>query len=188
MRVISGEYKRFNLFIPKNIKFRPTTNKVKEAIFSSINSYITPKTIFLDLFCGSGSIGIEALSRNVANVYFVDNSTFSIEILRKNLSLLNVDRSKYKIFKIDYIKAIKYFFKKEKIFFDVIFADPPYNKNYIQPFLNVLNDNLILNLHGIIILQHSKKEKFIIPKNLFLKKILTHGETNISIIERRGNE
>ncbi len=184
MRIISGKYKKTNLYLPKKINFRPTSDYVKESLFSSINSFL-PNSIFLDLFCGSGNIGIEALSRGAKKVYFVDNSIFSIKVLKKNIEILKISNEEYVILKKSFDVAIKYFYEKN-IFFDLIFADPPYEKGFFEKVLHKIIKFNIIKKNGLLMIEHSKRDKFNIElKELELFKILEYGDKKISFFIRR---
>ncbi len=183
MRIIAGKFKKTSLLIPKKISFRPTSDYVKESFFSSISNAIED-SIFLDLFSGSGNIGIEALSRGANKVFFVDKSIESIKILKNNLKSLKIEDNSFVIIRNDFKKAIKNFFK-EKIYFDIIYADPPYEKNFSERILSLLKDFLILKKNGIIAIEHSKRESFNYAiKELVLFKILEYGDTKITILKR----
>lgn len=154
MRVISGDRKGHFLKKPKNRNIRPTQDRVKEALFN-ILGYIPEDSIVLDLFSGSGSIGIEFLSRGAKKCYFIDNSRDSIKIIKQNLSntrLLN----KATVYKMDAFIAINRFSNKD-MKFDYIYIDPPYFKEIVEPILEELCKVDILKENGIVVVEHSKK-------------------------------
>jgi len=184
MRIISGKFKKTNLYLPKKINFRPTSDFIKEGLFSSIQNIVND-SIFLDLFSGSGSIGLEALSRGANIVYFVDINYSSIKILEKNLKLVDISPENYTITKKDFKKALFYFYNK-KIKFDIIFADPPYNKGFLEKIIENVEKLDILKEKGILIIEHSKRENFNSDiKELVLYKILEYGDTRLSFFKRR---
>lgn len=174
MRVITGIAKGIKLETLEGMDVRPTTDKVKEAIFSSIQ-FDLYDSLILDLFAGSGQLGIEALSRGAKSAVFVDNSKKSIEIVRKNLEktkLINVSQLVY-MNSMDYIKLLD---KK----FDFIFLDPPYNKGILNEILPLLSDKL--NNKGQIICEYEQNLK--LPdkiENLRLKKSYKYGKIKVSI-------
>lgn len=174
MRVITGMAKGIKLETLEGMDVRPTTDKVKEAIFSSIQ-FDLYDSLVLDLFAGSGQLGIEALSRGAKSAAFVDNSKKSIEIVRKNLEKTNlIDLSQlFYMNSIDYLKLLD---KK----FDIIFLDPPYNKGILTEILPLLSDKL--NDKGQIICEHEQNLK--LPdkiENLRLKKDYKYGKIKVSI-------
>lgn len=154
MRVISGEKKGFKLKAPKGKDTRPTEDRIKESMFNILKN-IDESSLALDLFAGSGSIGIEFLSRGANMAYFVDKSNFSIKAIKDNLDHTDL-LSRSKIIKNDSIKAIKLLGKKN-IKFNYIFIDPPYESDLINKVVeNIWKEN-ILAKGGIIILEHEKK-------------------------------
>lgn len=154
MRVISGEKKGLKLFSPVDFDIRPTTDKVKESIFNILFD-INKSSIVLDLFSGSGAIGIEFLSRGAKMCYFCDFSKTSLDVTKKNLKKSNF-LEKSKILNFDYLTSLKYFFDNG-FRFDYIFLDPPYNTDYILNTLNFISNNNILNENGLIIVETDKK-------------------------------
>ena len=149
MRVIAGKYKRtpIKTLEGKDIT-RPTKDMVKEALFSSI--VINNETCFLDLFSGSGSIGIEALSRGAKEVIFNDINKDAIKIIKENLDKVKEDRVVYNLGYLDCLDKVS------NMKFDYIYCDPPYDFNeYDQIFCTVDKYNL-LNKKGIIIVEVRK--------------------------------
>lgn len=174
MRVITGMAKGIKLETLEGMDVRPTTDKVKEAIFSSIQ-FDLYDSLILDLFAGSGQLGIEALSRGAKSAVFVDNSKKSIEIVRKNLEKTKlIDLSQlFCMNSVDYIKLSD---KK----FDFIFLDPPYNKGILNEILPLLSDKL--NDKGQIICEY--EQNLNLPdkiENLRLKKNYKYGKIKVSI-------
>ena len=152
MRIISGKYKGLKL-VGDNIEgTRPTMDRVKESLFGIIQNNIRNSTC-LDLFAGSGSLGIEALSNGAHFCYFVDNNIKVIDVLNKNTK--NIEKKK--IIKNDYINALKYF-KDNNIKFDIVFLDPPYKLNLINNSLKYLKEYNLLNDNALIICEYEKEE------------------------------
>jgi 16S rRNA (guanine(966)-N(2))-methyltransferase RsmD len=156
LRVISGLKKGYRLKGPKSGDIRPTEDRIKESMFN-ILGYIDHESIVLDLCAGTGSIGIEFLSRGAKKAYFVDSSRESIQCIKENLDHTKlVDRAE--VIKGDVIKAIINFGQRG-ITFDYIFADPPYNRvELIGDIVNQISINGILNKDkGIFIIEHEKR-------------------------------
>lgn len=147
MKVISGiiKGKKLNGFDIDGT--RPTQDRVKESLFGMIQSYI-PDSVVLDLFAGSGSLGIEALSNNCEYCYFVDKNKVAIKTIHNNLKGTPINN--FETINSDYITALK-FFSTKNIKFDVIFLDPPYNLDCISEIIEFVIDNDLLNDDGIII-------------------------------------
>lgn len=175
MRVISGKYKSKKIDGFDIDGTRPTMDRVKESLFGIIQNNIK-NSICLDLFAGSGSLGIEALSNGADKCYFVDNSNDILKILTKNLE--EIENSI--IIKNDYITALDYF-KKNNIKFDIIFLDPPYKLNLINSCINYINKNELLNDNGIIVCEYELEE---IKTNMEILKSKSYGSKNIMILRK----
>ena len=148
MRVVAGKYKRSTLLTLDSLATRPTKDMVKEALFSSI--YVED-SLFLDLFSGSGSIGIEALSRGARDVVFNDLSKDAVKVIKTNLSKFKEDR---RVYNLDYLSCLNRLEDK----FDYIFVDPPYAfEEYERIFETIDSLNLYSNNCRIIV--EVKKEK-----------------------------
>ena len=172
MRVISGKYKGKKLEGFSIDGTRPTMDRVKESLFGSIQNYIK-NSIVLDLFAGSGSLGIEALSNGADSCYFCDNSVEAIKVLEKNLK--NIDNSY--IIKKDYKETLKEL-KSKNIKFDLIFLDPPYKLNLISDCIKKILEYKILNKNGLIICEYESENIYC---DLELIKEKKYGTTYIKI-------
>ena len=120
MRIVAGKYRGRTLTEFDGDRIRPTLDKVRESLFNIVQNRIVDSD-FLDLYCGTGAVGIEALSRNAKRVVFNDSSRDSLSLLKKNLSKIKADEN-YEIFNKDAVQFLKTTDKK----FDIIFIDPPY--------------------------------------------------------------
>ncbi len=136
-----------NLFTLEGDNTRPTLNRVKETIFN-ILSFDLRDTIFLDLFAGSGGIGLEAISRGAKECYFLDNSKDAINIITKNVNKAKFD-DKSIIEKVDSLG----FLNKTNKTFDIIYIDPPYNKNLHNEALEIISKRNLLNEDGIVVVE-----------------------------------
>ncbi|MCR5324811.1 MAG: 16S rRNA (guanine(966)-N(2))-methyltransferase RsmD [Lachnospiraceae bacterium] len=157
MRVIAGTARSLRLSAPKGLEVRPTTDRIKETLFNIIRDDVND-CCFLDLFCGSGAIGIEALSRGAKKSVFVDASKTSIECTRKNLEFTKL-LEKAKIMHTDAISALNRL-KSENEAFDIIFLDPPYDKELEKSVLEQKAFYDILNEDGIVIVEASVNTDF----------------------------
>lgn len=151
MRVISGEFRGRILEKLEGMDIRPTSDRVKESLFN-IFGVKTFDCSFLDLFAGTGAIGIEAYSRGAAKVVFIDTDAKSIQVLKENLQKLNI-LDKVEVYNTDYINAINKLSADGRSF-DIIFMDPPYMKGYEKIALNEVSDKNILSSDGIIVVEH----------------------------------
>lgn len=149
MRVIAGKYKKTPIKTLEGEDItRPTRDMVKEALFSSIKIY--SDTEFLDLFSGSGSIGLEALSRGSNDVVFNDINKYAYQIIKTNLQKVNEDRL---VYNLDYQECLA---KLEGRKFDYIYCDPPYNYKAYEDLFFYVNKYNVLNKKGIIIIEVRK--------------------------------
>lgn len=176
MRVVGGKYRHRNLEFISNNLIRPTKDRVKEAFFSAINNELNDKTV-LDLFAGSGALGIEALSRGAKFCYFVDSKEESITLIKKNVNNLKIENAE--IIKKDYQDALEYF-KNKNIKLDIVILDPPYVNKIYQDVLNYLINNKLMNENSIFILESD--EILNIDIKSIKEKDYKYGKTFIKII------
>lgn len=134
MRVIAGSARSLPLKTPRGLDTRPTTDRIKETLFNMLQGDI-PYAVFLDLFSGSGGIGIEALSRGAKKVYFVDNSPEAAACIQQNLTFTKL-QDRAIVLKQDVCSALHHIREPET---DVIFLDPPYNLGYEKTVLELLS-------------------------------------------------
>lgn len=154
MRVSGGKFKRRELKTPKGSKTRPTSGITRESIFNIISDHIY-NAFVLDLFAGSGSLGIEALSRGAASCIFVENDKIPLNCIKENISRLDLN-SCSKIVKKKLPEEIPSIFMDQKP--DLIFMDPPYSMGFINSTLEMLKKYSFVSSDTIIIAEHSKKE------------------------------
>ena len=177
MRVISGKLKGRKILGYDISGTRPTMDRVKESVFSMIQSYI-PGSIVLDLFSGSGNYGIEAISNGSKLVYFNDYNIKCIKVIKDNLTNMDVSNQSI-ITNFDYKKALNYY-KENNIKFDLVFLDPPYKNIIINDILNYLVNNDLLNNKALVICELTNKEEYL-NNNLVLYKEKTYGEKIVLI-------
>ena len=145
MRVISGKARGVNLKTPDGMQTRPTADRVKEALFSIIN-FDVPNTSVLDLFGGTGQLGIEALSRGAKNAVFVDESDKACALIRENLRRTKME-AQARVVRSDYLS----FLRTTQESFDIIFLDPPYAEVFLENALKCITEIDILHSGGIIV-------------------------------------
>jgi len=150
MRVISGFLKGRKIEGYNINGTRPTMDRVKESIFGSIQNYV-PNSVILDLFAGSGNLGIEAISNGARYGYFVDNNKIAYNTIVSNINNFNI-KGKCNVMLCDYNKALNYY-KDNNIKFDIIFIDPPYKYEIIEEIINKVRDYNLLNSNGILVLE-----------------------------------
>lgn len=148
MRVIAGTARSLPLKTPKNMDTRPTTDRIKETLFNILQPYL-PGCVFIDLFAGSGGIGIEAISRGAKKSYFVEQEREAAECITDNLKFTRFTDSAV-LLKQDVFSALYHIFEKEA---DVIFMDPPYGKEYEKKVLDALKDVKYVTDNTIIVIE-----------------------------------
>lgn len=156
MRIISGAAKGRKLLSPEGMDTRPTLDRIKESIFNIIQNKIVGSTV-LDVFAGTGSLGLEAVSRGAKECYLVDKGQTTFKYLKQNVDNFNfTDRCK--CFNVDSYSALEEFCNKN-ISFDLIFIDPPYLKDMIPPAVDIITKGNILKKHGLIVCKIDTKEE-----------------------------
>lgn len=179
MRVITGKYKSRQLKSVKSNLTRPTTDRNKETMFNIIGPYFEGGNV-LDLFAGSGGLGIEALSRGCDFLYSVDNQYAAFQVIKENLNDLKIENAR--VFKLDFRKALKRF-NDEKIKFDLVLLDPPYGKGLVDGILEFLIENEMLNNDCIIMIEELKEVGFKSFEQLNLIKKNNYGITALNVFK-----
>ena len=180
MKIISGEKRGKNLISPAHLPLRPTSNKVREAVFNMFRIEI-PGSFFLDLFAGTGAIGINAISEGAEKVTFVEKNPFCLKAVKKNLEHAELSKNKY----ILHRETAEHFLLHHPIdFFSFIFLDPPYNYKLDQYLFLIQTIRKKMNIETTIILEHAKKNEIqLIAAALnFNYKEKAYGRTKISIL------
>ncbi len=149
MRVIAGKARSIQLKAPEGMDTRPTTDRIKETLFNIINNRIYD-SCFLDIFAGSGGIGIEALSRGAAKTYFVENNRKACSIIESNLAKTHLEDDA-ELLNMNALNAVNYLSGKEK--FDIVFMDPPYGKGLEKQLLSKKTFVDLLNEDAIVIVE-----------------------------------
>ena len=182
MRIISGKYKGKKISPPKDKVTRPLRDLVKESVFNVIEHSNKTKiylknSIILDLFSGSGSFGLEAISRGAKKCIFVENYSIAKDVLNMNIKELNCDGfcSIKNLDCFSYIKNLKNYELKV----DIIFLDPPYKEKKINDLLEKIHKKKILNKDGIIIIHRHKKDDIKLTKKLNIIDLRFYGISKI---------
>ncbi len=182
MRIVAGEHGGRSLFSPRTLRVRPTSDRVRENIFNILLTR-APETLentfVLDLFCGVGTLGLEAISRGSQEATFVDDSYQSLQYLRKNTEFC---RSQVKIIPAKVDRALEALAKKNQQF-DLIFLDPPYEHEHVVKTLQKLDTLSILRGKAMIVVQHSKREPVGDSwKSFSVCDARTYGDTAITFL------
>ncbi|MCR5469008.1 MAG: 16S rRNA (guanine(966)-N(2))-methyltransferase RsmD [Lachnospiraceae bacterium] len=156
MRVIAGEKRSLKLVAPEGLDTRPTTDRIKETLFNILQNDV-PGCFFLDLFAGSGQMGIEALSRGANYCVFVENGKQPIECIEKNIKTCGFEKES-QVLKTDVLSALRTL--EGKYHFGVVFMDPPYAKGMERDVLNYLTSSSLINEDTIIVVEADDHTKF----------------------------
>ena len=178
MKIISGKYKGRNLEGHNLDGTRPTMERVKESLFAIIQNYID-NAVVLDLFSGSGNLGIEALSEGASFAYLVDFNKKAADTIRKNLNAIGIKDAE--VINLDYKKALNYL-KDKKI--DLIFLDPPYKTDYIEQSIKLIDEYNILSEDGLIICENDSLDKIVYPNNYEVVKDRKYGDKWVVILRK----
>ena len=183
MRVIAGKAKGHKLKTIEGLQTRPTTDRIKETLFNMI-AFDLPQCKFLDLFSGSGAIGIEALSRGAKKAYFVENNQKAIACITENIEHTHFS-DKSVILKQDVFSALKG--SITDVTADIIFLDPPYNQAYEKKVLEMLRESPYVNEDTLIVVETSLETSFDYVQELgFAVEKEKRYKTNKHIFIRRG--
>lgn len=181
MRVITGSAKGMRLLTVDGLDTRPTSDRVKEAVFSILSGDIEDALV-LDLFAGSGALGIEALSRGAKSCVFTDQNRNSISVIKSNLEKTRLS-DKGEVIQADAFSYLESCRAK----FDIVFLDPPYDKNFIQKSLCIMDINDIISHKGVIVCESSSKDLIEDQYVHFYKgREYLYGGTKITILHKRG--
>ena len=180
MKIISGKYKGKILKGYMIDGTRPTMDRIKESVFAMIQEYVRD-SIFLDLYSGTGNIGIEAISNGSKKAYLVDNNMVAIKTIKENISMLKIDNAC--VIKEDAITCLNNFINTG-IKFDIIFLDPPYHTNELDKSLTIINDNLcLLGESSIIVCETEIKIDYQKYNNLMIYKTRKYGSKEVTILK-----
>lgn len=184
MRVISGSARGRPLKAVPGTGTRPTTDKVKEALFSMIGPYFDGGAA-LDLFAGTGGLGIEALSRGMERAIFVDMDVKSIDVVRHNLQAAGLS-DMAEVYRNDAFRALKALAKRE-VAFDLVFLDPPYRLKIIGDLLESLQELGLLRDQAVVVIEHDAKDRHEVPVGrLQPRRRADYGDTAITLFDYEG--
>ena len=189
MRIIGGKYRGLKLLPPNGLNIRPTSDRLKESLFSIITSnkykiHIDNSNV-LDICSGTGSLGIESLSRGAKSVFFIDKDHRSIKLIYNNIAKLDIDKqieNNIKIISDVVIKALKNINK----IFQIVLIDPPYNTNITEKCLLKLKELNLIDEDSYIFVESSKTEEFNYDGYQILD-IKVHGISKLTILKLLGS-
>ncbi len=186
MRVIGGDAKRKHIYSPQKSQIRPTSDGIKESLFNILHT-LSGKS-FLDLFAGSGNVGLEALSRGAAKVVFVEKNAVMVNAIKRNIRELGFN-DKCKVLATEVGKGIRQL-QRNGDSFDFLFADPPYERGFIREIFQCLSKVDVISQYGLLIIQHSKREDVIghHTGNFVLTDQRRYGDTLLSFFKIIGRD
>ena len=181
MRIVGGKYRHRQIIYPDDVnQTRPTKDRVREAIFSALGDISNARV--LDLYAGSGAMGIEALSRGASHCTFVDISNNAIKVIKENIQNLKIPESEYEVIKNKDFNALE-MFKNRKLKFDLVILDPPYEEGKYEEVLKTMIDGDLLNEEAIVVMESNRPislENIDYQKN----KEYHYGEIMVNILRR----
>ena len=182
MRIVAGTAKGRTIKAPTGYQVRPTTGRVREAIFSSLGHRVKGATV-LDLFAGSGALGLEALSRGAASAFLVEKSRRVLDVLFSNIDVLDMTEQCH-IIRGDAIRALGALKAKGESF-DLIFLDPPYETDLLNRAIKLILAERLLTQNGRIIAEHKRKKEYAFHGIEGLQIVTTkvYGDTQISMLD-----
>ena len=178
MKIISGKYKGRNIEGHNLDGTRPTMERVKESLFAIIQNYLDGAVV-LDLFSGSGNLGIEALSEGASFAYLVDYNKKASDTIKRNLNTIGIKDAE--VINLDYKKTLNYL-KDKKI--DLIFLDPPYKTDFIEQSIKLIDEYNILSNEGLIICENDSLDKIVYPDNYEVVKDRKYGDKWVVILRK----
>lgn len=185
MRIIAGKAKGIHLQMVPGKHVRPTTDRVKESLFQLIGPFFDGGNV-LDLFAGSGSLGIEALSRGCDQAIFVDRVRASVQTIQKNLFKAGMSHQA-QVLQKDAFAACRWLAKQQRQF-SLIFLDPPYRFPHWQRLINLLEKGRLLHQEGFCIIETASDEPAIETSCLYMDRQKSYGNTKLTIYRLRRQE
>jgi 16S rRNA (guanine966-N2)-methyltransferase len=184
MRIISGQYRGRALSTVRDLSIRPTTDRAKQTIFDILSNRLDFEGIeVLDLFSGSGSLGLEAISRGAANVTFVDKAQQSLRALESNIETLGcADRC------TAYTADVFWFLKNTRKAFDLVFVDPPYRLERIEELPNALYESPVVREGTFVVMEHSKESQVIVSDMMYDITRKPFGQTTVLILQTKSKQ
>lgn len=182
MKICGGTAKGKTIVIPRGGSLRSTTDRVKESLFNILDPL--EGAAFLDLFAGSGSVGIEAMSRGAGRVTFIENNARHLAVIRKNLERCGFGTG-FSVMGVSFDRGIALLGKRCERY-DTVFADPPYERDFVMPTIEVLGGVNILAPGGTVVVEHSTRESCTDSGALVLEDERRYGDTILSFFKSRA--
>jgi 16S rRNA (guanine966-N2)-methyltransferase len=184
MRIIAGQYRGRSLTSTRDLSVRPTTDRAKQTIFDILSNRLDFDGIeVLDLFSGSGSLGLEAISRGARHSVFVDKSPQSLRVLETNIKALDcADQC------TTYPAEVFWFLKNTRRTFDLVFVDPPYRLERIEELPNALHKSAVVKEGTFIVMEHSKESAVQVSESMYEIIRKQFGQTTVLLLKTKSKE
>lgn len=177
LRIIAGSARGRKLISPEGKHVRPTLDRVRESVFNMLTAYLAEASV-LDLFAGSGALGIEALSRGAAHAVFVDQSKASLEVVKQNLTLTHFEPSAEVIY-----SDFSAYLRQCSTQFDLIFLDPPYAAGFLESALDIIHQRKLLAENGLIVCELDSTDEIVCPEAYELYRNRKYGKARILLMK-----
>jgi len=181
MRITGGRVRGRKIYAPKSENIRVTSDRVRESLFDILPSM--EGALFLDIFAGTGSVGIEALSRESEGAVFIEKESLHAVELKKNLNLCGFEESSEVIVSAAE-KGIRILSGRRQQF-DVVFADPPYNRGLAAGTIDLMGETSLISRDGVLVVEHSLREEIVAGNEFVLADQRRYGDTVISFLKPR---
>ncbi len=178
IRVLGGNIRGKKLFGPKGLQFRPATGQVKNFIFSYLGEKVE-QACLLDLFAGTGAIGIEALSRGAKKVVFIEDAISSLRLLKRNLEICDFSKKAVSLYGDVFLLIPSLSRKLEN--FDIVIADPPFDQTWRESIVKVVDSNALLKPGGCLIIEHDIRDSDFEDHHMTMLKQKRFGHCVVSI-------
>jgi 16S rRNA (guanine(966)-N(2))-methyltransferase RsmD len=182
MRIIAGQYRGRALSTVRDLSVRPTTDRAKQTIFDILSTRMELDSIeVLDLFAGSGSLGLEAISRGASHVTFVDKAAQSLRSLESNIETLGcADQC------TAYTADVFWFLKNTHKAFDLVFVDPPYRLERIEELPTAIFESPVVKEGTIVVMEHSKESQVVVSDTMYDITRKQFGQTTVLILQTKS--
>jgi len=184
MRIIAGQHRGRTLSTVRDLSVRPTTDRAKQTIFDILSNRLDFDSIsVLDLFAGSGSLGLEAISRGAATATFVDKASQSLNVLEANIEMLGCTEQC-----TAYSADVFWFLKNTRKAFDLVFVDPPYRLERIEELPNAIYESGVVREGTFVVMEYSKASQVVVSDTMYDVTRKPFGQTTVLIMQVRAKQ
>jgi len=184
IRIIAGKYRGRKLKVPQGMDIRPSSDQVREGLFNMLSALVDFKSvIFLDLYAGTGALGIEALSRGAKKVIFIEASRKNMLFLKQNINSISPEQNLFELTKDSSVQWLSGFTDPGHP--SVVFLDPPFSGNEYETILNKINVLPSIREGSLIVVESNQTRKISFPENLMLLKHRRYGSVKLHILRKQ---